>query len=72
SRERPDGSAVLDLRSRYALQPSPAGAQLRYEAQFALVPALPAVLGTLGVRHAMREQFEALVAEIERRHAAPR
>jgi hypothetical protein len=29
-------------------------------------------LGTLGVRHAMREQFEALVAEIERRHAAPR
>jgi len=24
------------------------------------------------VRHAMREQFEALVAEIERRHAAPR
>jgi len=72
SRERPDGSAVLDLRSRYELQPSAAGALLRYEAQFELVPALPAVLGTLGVRHAMREQFEALVAEIERRHAAPR
>ncbi|MFO0008716.1 MAG: SRPBCC family protein [Betaproteobacteria bacterium] len=72
SRERPDGSAVLDLRSRYELQPSAAGALLRYEAQFELVPALPAVLGTLGVRHAMREQFEALVAEIARRHAAPR
>jgi hypothetical protein len=71
------------FRGRYALAVVGAGTagnaaslgttrvRLQYEAQFTLAEPLPPVIGALfgtaAVRHAVREQFAAMVAEIERR-----
>lgn len=63
------GRYTLDVLSRAA-----AGlprVRLGYRAQFELAEPLPPVIGpifgTVAVRHALREQFDAMVAEIERR-----
>lgn len=77
----PVGAAESTLRSftasyrlrALARQQQP-GVQLDYDASFELAQPLPSVLGRLfgvgAVRRAMREQFEAMLREIERRQAA--
>ncbi len=65
------------FRGRYTLTAIPiagrTGVRLDYEAQFQLTETLPSLIGPLFgrvlVRAAIREQFEALVREIERRQA---
>lgn len=70
-------STLRAFTGRYTLNPldrEPAGPQrvrLGYSARFELAEPLPPVIGPIfgaaAVRHALREQFEAMVAEIERR-----
>lgn len=70
---------LREFTSRYTLtplEPQPgerSRLELVYSARFALAEPLPPLIGplfgTLAVRHVMREQFEAMVAEITRRAA---
>lgn len=74
---RPDRTPTLkSFRGRYrlaviGLRDGVTRVRIEYDAQFELAEPLPPVLGALfgarTVRQAMREQFEAMVVEIERR-----
>jgi hypothetical protein len=68
---------VRSFSGRYeltALAAAPAAVRLDYDASFQLVHGLPALIDTVFgeaiVAHGMRRHFEAMLAEIERRHAA--
>jgi len=63
---------------RYELESVADRVRVRYVARIVPRPVLPPVIGTLAVRQTVRAQFDAMVAEIERRSqsaaqaAAPR
>jgi len=54
----------------YTMVPIPGGVRLDYHARFALDFYVPPVLGSLVVKHTIRSQFEAMLAEIDRRQVA--
>ena len=54
----------------YTLLPIPGGIRLEYRARFTPEFDLPPILGPLAVRRTMQAQFEAMLAEIERRGLA--
>lgn len=62
-----DAANVDDFEGTYTLQPIPGGVRLGYRAHFAPGFALPPVLGPLAVRLTLQTQFEAMLAEIDRR-----
>lgn len=71
---RPAGDAAdeaqLDqFEGTYTLMPIPGGVRLGYRASFTPAFALPPILGSLAVRRTMQTQFEAMLAEIDRRRA---
>jgi Polyketide cyclase / dehydrase and lipid transport len=51
----------------YTLMPIPGGVRFGYRAHFTPDFALPPILGSLAVRRTMQAQFEAMLAEIDRR-----
>ncbi len=71
------GSTLRSFTGRYGLTPirvlDRSGVRLDYDARFELAQPLPPLVGSLfgvgAVRRTMREQFEAMLREIERRHA---
>lgn len=71
-------ATLRNFSGRYTLSPSRSpqrpGVRLDYDAEFELAAPLPALVGTLfgvsAVRQTMREQFVAMLREIERRQAA--
>lgn len=76
--ERADDSTLRSFKGRYTLTPGglpqrPA-VRLEYDAQFELAAPLPPLIGPLfgvsAVRQTMRQQFEAMLREIERRQVA--
>lgn len=68
-----DDAAHLEaFAGRYELEPTAGGVRVRYVARIVPAFALPPVLGTLAVRQTARMQFEAMLAEIERRAGDPR
>jgi carbon monoxide dehydrogenase subunit G len=69
----PAPSTLRDFEGSYALAVVDGGrTRLTYRARIEPAQSLLPVLGTLAVRHTARQQFGALVAEIERRAAAGR
>jgi hypothetical protein len=65
-----DGSRLNHFEGIYTLAPIAGGVRLNYRAQFAPEFALPPILGALAVRRTMQAQFEAMLAEIDRRRLA--
>ena len=65
-----DGSSLHEFEGTYTLVPIPGGVRLGYRARFAPEFTLPPIFGTLAVRRTMQAQFEAMLAEIDRRHLA--
>ncbi|HTT13744.1 MAG TPA: SRPBCC family protein [Burkholderiaceae bacterium] len=65
-----DEASLHEFEGTYTLVPIPGGVRLGYRARFAPEFTLPPILGTLAVRRTMQAQFEALLAEIYRRHLA--
>jgi hypothetical protein len=65
------GEANLNqFQGTYTLMPIPGGVRLGYRALFTPDFALPPILGQLAVRRTMQAQFEAMLAEIDRRRLA--
>jgi uncharacterized membrane protein len=65
-----DVAVLTDFQGTYFLAPIPGGVRLRYHAHVAPDFALPAFLGGFAVRRTMQAQFEAMLAEIDRRRLA--
>jgi ribosome-associated toxin RatA of RatAB toxin-antitoxin module len=61
------------MNGRYDLQPSPVQGSmvLRYRGEIEPNFELPPIVGVVALRHMVEQQFSAMVAEIERRAAAP-
>lgn len=64
-----DGTFLEYFEGRYDITPSAAGARVNYRARIVPREGLPPVIGTLAVRWTVRQEFEAMMAEIERRGA---
>lgn len=62
-----DATHLEAFEGRYEIDASGAGVRLRYVAHIVPRFALPPLIGTLAVRRTVRAQFEAMLAEIERR-----
>jgi len=62
-----DESSLQHFEGTYTLRPIPGGVQLGYRARFEPEFSLPPILGPLAVRVTMQAQFEAMLAEIDRR-----
>lgn len=62
-----DATHLERFEGRYELDATDGGVRLRYVAHIVPRFALPPVIGTLAVRQTVRAQFEAMLAEIERR-----
>jgi hypothetical protein len=65
-----DESSLQRFEGTYTLRPIPGGVRLGYRAHFEPEFALPPILGPLAVRLTMQAQFEAMLAEIDRRRLA--
>lgn len=66
-----DDAARLELfEGRYELEPVGSGVRVRYVARIVPRFALPPVIGTLAVRQTVTTQFDAMLAEIDRRGRA--
>lgn len=69
----PDRSTLRDFEGSYALTAvDSTRTRIVYRARFEPVHSMLPLLGTVVVRHAVAEQFEAMAAEIERRAARNR
>jgi carbon monoxide dehydrogenase subunit G len=66
------GGNLRRMNGRYDVKNSGNGVSLRYAGQLEPDFELPPIVGTLAVRTMVKEQFGAMVAEIERRAAAPK
>jgi hypothetical protein len=66
-----DEASLNQFEATYTLMPIPGGVRLAYRAHFEPGFALPPILGPLAVRRTMQAQFEAMLAEIDRRRLAP-
>jgi hypothetical protein len=62
--------SLNDFEGTYTLVPIPGGVRLGYRARFAPEFTLPPILGPWAVRRTMQAQFEAMLAEIDRRRLA--
>ena len=68
----PSGEESLqEFEGTYTLAAIPGGVRLDYRAHFDPGFSLPPILGPLAVRRTMQAQFEAMLAEIDRRRLAP-
>lgn len=66
-----DDAAHLEyFEGRYELEPVGAGVRVRYTARIVPRFALPPLIGTLAVRQTVTTQFDAMMAEIDRRGRA--
>lgn len=65
-----DESSLQHFEGTYTLRPIPGGVRLGYRARFEPEFKLPPILGPLAVRLTMQAQFEAMLAEIDRRCVA--
>ncbi len=65
-----DADHLEYFEGRYELEPVGAGARVRYAARIVPRFALPPLIGTLAVRQTMATQFDAMMAEIDRRGRA--
>lgn len=65
-------SGLDEFEGTYELVRIQGGVRLDYRARFVPAFSLPPLLGALAVRQTMKRQFDALLAEIERRQAALR
>jgi len=63
-------ASLNQFEGTYTLMPIPGGVRLGYRARFTPEFALPPILGSLAVRRTMQAQFEAMLAEIDRRRLA--
>jgi carbon monoxide dehydrogenase subunit G len=66
------GGNLRRMSGRYDVKNSGSGVSLRYTGELEPDFELPPIIGTLAVRSMVEEQFGAMVAEIERRAAAPK
>lgn len=66
-----DEAQLNQFEGTYTLLPIPGGVRLGYRASFTPAFALPPILGPLAVRRTMQAQFEAMLAEIDRRRPHP-
>jgi carbon monoxide dehydrogenase subunit G len=66
------GGNLRRMNGRYDVKNSGSGVSLRYTGELEPAFELPPIIGTLAVRSMVEEQFGAMVAEIERRAAAPK
>jgi carbon monoxide dehydrogenase subunit G len=66
------GGNLRRMSGRYDVNNSGGGVSLRYTGDLEPDFELPPIIGTLAVRTMVEEQFGAMVAEIERRAAAPK
>jgi carbon monoxide dehydrogenase subunit G len=66
------GGNLRRMSGRYDVKNSGSGISLRYTGELEPDFELPPIIGTLAVRSMVKEQFGAMVAEIERRAAAPK
>jgi hypothetical protein len=64
-----DEAQLNQFEGTYTLVPIPGGVRLGYRASFTPAFALPPIIGPLAVRRTMQAQFEAMLAEIDRRRA---
>lgn len=62
-----DAAHMESFVGRYELEPIDAGVRVRYVARIVPRFALPPLIGTLAVRQTVTAQFDAMMAEIDRR-----
>ncbi len=65
-----DAARLDDFEGRYELQPLASGVRVHYTARIVPRSALPPLFGSLAVEQTVRAQFDAMIAEIERRGRA--
>ena len=71
-RSRTVGGSLRQLKSLTRLQPVAGGTEIRHHIELDIDTWMPDLLIEPFLRHEVREQFEAVVAEMQRRRAAVR